>query len=262
MSTDEVSVVHLLWGDSGRAGDQLERRLREERVSRTALAKAGATTARSGGVLDERISAVVRDAVDVDLGGIVITSWTGYRALREAAARTRDAPGPPEPVVLAEHEITSTHQPLVDILIDGTQVQRLTFELVLALTLRSVVAMVDRGKLVAVRGGQVAASAALTLNGVTLAEGKHTWLPGAVVRLGDGIPLIGAVAPTSAARTSAAPTSAAAASATAMPASPAATSWVHQVSPNTPPAPAPAPSAAPWWERTTPAAADGQGGSR
>jgi hypothetical protein len=269
-SVDEVSVARVLWGGTGPAGEKLERRLRDTRVSRDALAKASRPPAHSGGVLDQSISEVLLDALDLDLAGIVVEAWTDYQDLRKAAARTRDAPGKPERVVLAEHEITLAEEPLVDILIDGARVQQLKFELVLTLTLRGVVAVVDRGALVAVRTGEVAAAATLTLNGAPLARGEHTWAAGVMIRTGDGIPLLGPAAPAGSTPT-AAPAGSTSTTATAGWATTAAStsstaathSWVHKVSANTPPAPAPSPSPAPatagvpWWERTKPS-----GGSR
>ncbi|MGI8814959.1 MAG: hypothetical protein ACR2G2_06640 [Pseudonocardia sp.] len=270
MSTDEISVVNLLWKDARRAGESLESQLRKANVSSAVLLPSGPLAAPAYRVLDQRISEVLQSAVNIDLGGVMTAAWTGYQDLLAAASRTRDTPDPPEDVVLAEHEIASTHQPVVQILVNGLPAKTVTFDLVLLLKVRSVVAVVHGGKLVALRGGQVAAEARLELSGTVLARSEGTWLAGAVVKLGDGIPLV-SPAPSPAIRTTAPPTPAAAPPA-------AAPNWVHRVSihPRSAPAanPVPAQPGAPWWERTAPAAptnaatwwernnGDGQSGQR
>jgi hypothetical protein len=237
-----ITVISLLWADARRAGESLERQLHEASVSRDVLA-ANPVDARVFPVLDERISEAVRGAVDLDLGDVVIGAWTGYRKLREAATTTR-AGGPPVDVMLAEHEITMVHHPVVDILVDGVLTEQLTFDLVLSLLVRSVIAVVDDGRLIALCSGQVAAKAALELRGITLAEGERTCLAGVMVPLGNGVDLVGA------------PTNQTPASS---PATSSAPNWAHEVSPSSPaPDPIPAQARTPWWERTVPAATPGR----
>ena len=234
-----ITVTSLLWEDARRAGESLERQLRKASVSRDVLAT-NPVDARVFPVLDERISEAVRGAVDLDLGDVVIGAWTGYRKLREAATTTR-AGGPPVDVMLAEHEITMVHHPVVDVLVDGVLAGQLTFDLVLSLLVRSAIAVVDDGRLIALRGGQVAAKAALELRGTTLAEGERTCLAGMMVTLGNGVDLVG-TPPNQTPTSSPAPMSSA-------------PNWAHHVSTSSPaPDPIPTQAGTPWWERTAPAA--------
>jgi hypothetical protein len=234
-----ITVTSLLWKDARRAGESLECQLREASVSRDVLAT-NPVDARVFPVLDERISEAVRGAIDLNLGDVVIGAWTGYRTLREAAATTR-AGGPPVDVMLAEHEITMVHHPVVDILVDGVLTGQLTFDLVLSLLVRSAIAVVDNGRLIALRGGEVAAKAALELRGTTLAEGERTCLAGMVVTLGSGVDLVG-TPPNPTPTTSPAPMSSA-------------PSRAHQTSTSSPsPDPIPISADGPWWGRTASAA--------
>jgi hypothetical protein len=175
---------------------------------------------------------------------VVIGAWTGYRKLREAATTTRSG-GPPVDVMLAEHEITLDHHPVVDVLIDGVQAGQLTFDLVLSLLVRSAIAVVYDGRLIALRSGQVAAKAALELNGTTLAEGERTCLAGMIVTLGSGVELVGTPMIQTPA-SSPAPMSVA-------------PKWTHQMSASSPsPDPIRPHAGPPWWERTASAAAPEQ----
>jgi hypothetical protein len=253
-----VTVTNLLWGDGRDPGESLARQLRKADVSSKALAASPSADPRAYPVLDGRISEVLRGGVEVDLGSMVIAAWTGYQHLRDAATRTCDG-GPPEDVVLAEHEITSTHQPVVDILVNGARVETLTFDLVLSLILRSVIAVVHGGKLVALRGGEVAAEARLELRGTVLAKGERPCLAGVLVQLGDGVQLVspGSAVPSPA---PAAPRSTPSTPAAPSPA-PATPAWVGEVAAA---ASNPVPSQAEvlWWDRAAaaaPAPADSPG---
>lgn len=178
-------------GEPGRAVQSLENGLRRADVAEDALGSLGAAAYR---VLDQRVAEALGGQLDTELGGLVLDGWLKYRELVAAGERTRDSPGQPEDVVLAEHEITSTQHPAVDVIVDGAVACTLTFELTVSLVLRGVVAVVERGRLTALRGGDVVAGARVSLSGRELARGEHRCVVGIVVRLGDGIVLAPAAA--------------------------------------------------------------------
>jgi hypothetical protein len=173
----------------------MERALSAAHVGRRALAGIGQVAAATYPALEERIAEVVRAALQIDLGQLALGAWSRYRELVEAADRTRDAPGAPEDVVLAEHEITWTQQPAVEVIVDGTLITTLRFELSVSLTMRGVVAVVDAGTLVGLRVGDVLTGAKLSLWEQELAAREVTCLVGALVRLGGGVPLAPGDAP-------------------------------------------------------------------
>lgn len=187
-----VSVAAVLGdGDITRTAAVLERRLREVNVAETTLAQWGGLPTSAYRSLDQRVVEALRTLLDVEIGDVLLGGWRKYRELVAAAERTRDVPGPPEDLVLAEHEIVYTQQPSVEVLVDGAPVARLAFELAVSLVLRGVIAVVDRGRLVALRGGDLVAGAKLTLRDVELAKGEIRCLAGAVLRLGAGVSLVG-----------------------------------------------------------------------
>jgi hypothetical protein len=137
----------------------------------------------------------VRAALQIDLGGLALGAWRRYGELVEAAERTRDAPGAPEDVVLAEHVITWKQQLAVEVVVNGTLITTLLFDLSVSLTMRGVVGVVDAGALVGLRVGDVLTGAELSLWEQELAGHEVTCLVGALVRLGGGVPLVSGTAP-------------------------------------------------------------------
>ncbi|TWF81825.1 hypothetical protein FHX44_117770 [Pseudonocardia hierapolitana] len=172
----------------------MERALGAAHVGRRALAGIGQFAAATYPALEERVAEVVRAALQIDLGELALGAWSRYRELVEAAERTRDTPGAPEDVVLAEHEITWSQPLAVEVVVDGTAVTTLQFALSASLTMRGVVAVVDAGALVGLRGGDVLTGARLALWEQELAAREVTCLVGALVRLGGGVPLVAGAA--------------------------------------------------------------------
>jgi hypothetical protein len=190
-----LTVADVLGGgDPGRAAAALERGLERADVAEDALKSVGTVGAAAYRLVDQRVAQALGGQLDTDLGGLILDGWLKYRELVAAAARTRDSPGQREDVVLTEHEITSTHHPTVDVIVDGAVVCTLAFELTVSLVLRGVIAMVERGRLTALRGGDLVAGACISLSGRELARGEYRCVVGLVVRLGDGVVLAPAVA--------------------------------------------------------------------
>jgi hypothetical protein len=167
----------------------VERALGAAHVGQRTLAGVGQLAAAAYPALEERVAEVLRAALQIDLGGLALAAWGRYRELVEAAKRTRDAPGAPEDVVLAEHEITWTQQPAVEVIVDGTPRLTLQFELSVSLTMQGVVAVVDAG-MVGLRVGDVLTGAKLALWEQELAAREVMCLVGALVRVGSGVPLV------------------------------------------------------------------------
>jgi hypothetical protein len=166
----------------------MERALGAAHVGRRALAGIGPVAAATYPALEERVAEVVRAALQIDLGELAVGAWSRYRELVEAAERTREAPGAPEDVVLAEHEITWSQPIAVEVVVDGIPVTTLQFALSVSLTMRGVVAVVEAGALVGLRVGDVLTGARLTLWEQELAAREVTCLVGGVRLVSGGAP--------------------------------------------------------------------------
>jgi hypothetical protein len=151
------------------AAEALARQLGEHHVARTAL---GGLRRLSGSALravDGEIAAVAAGLLDLGLGDNLVSAWRKYAAMTSAAERTLAAAGS-EMVLLATHRVTWTREPHIDLLVDGRKITTFEFQLEVVFDLHGVVAVVRRGDLVALRGGECLITATLTLEGQTLAQ--------------------------------------------------------------------------------------------
>ena len=181
------TVAELLGGDDPY---WIERALHEAQVAQGALAQAGRLAAAVFPAFEQRVGEALRSALDVDLHGVVVAGWLRYRDLVAAGERTRAAPGSREDVVLAEHEISSTHPVTVEVMLDGRTVATLEFDATVNLTLHGVVAVVTGGMLVGLRFGDVVAGAQLSLWDRELVAREVRCIVGALVHVGRGIALV------------------------------------------------------------------------
>lgn len=92
---------------------------------------------------------------------------------------------------LAAHNVNSTHHPSVELLIDDVKAYTLVFELTVEFDLTGVVAVVRRGELVALRGGECAITVTFTFEGVPLVPQQKKSIDLAIVLpLRPAIPLV------------------------------------------------------------------------
>jgi hypothetical protein len=193
--TTPTTVAALLGADPGDPGgpvdpeETLRQALRQANVATSALSQVGGLGPPAFALFDQRVAEALTGTLAIEIGGLVLAGWAKYVELLAAARRTRETPGHPEDVVLVDHEITSTHQPAVEVIVDGSPVITLVFEVTVSLQLRGVIAVVQDGLLVALRCGDVVAGARLALWDHPLLEREVRCVVGALVRLGAGVPL-------------------------------------------------------------------------
>jgi hypothetical protein len=127
--------------------------------------------------------------LDLDLGGLLLAGWRKHRSLTAAAQQSHAAPRTSIVVSLAEHTVTSTHRPRVDLLVRDKRVASVHLQLSVRFTVRGLAATVRDGKLVALTGGAAEIGVELSVEDQELAHRtRRVDLP-LVVRLGDGVPL-------------------------------------------------------------------------
>ncbi|WP_428339108.1 hypothetical protein [Mycobacterium sp.] len=141
-------------------------------------------------VVEHEVAAEVGDLLSLDLLDLLSGAWSRYKALTEAARRTRDAPQTKEVVTMATHQIASTHHPTVELFIDGNSVGTIEVDLDVTFDIAGVLAVVREGRLTEIRSGDCKVTATLEVEDIVVAERRHKFdLPGAV-RLRHGVPLI------------------------------------------------------------------------
>jgi hypothetical protein len=183
--------VFLLGDDTGAdTAEVLARSLGESGVAGSAIQGLRGLSTSALQAVHREVATVTNGLLNLDFGNLLVSGWRKYTDLTKAAKRTLVSPDSEEIVVLATHRVVSTHQPSVDLIVDGIKVHTLVFELKVEFDLNGVVAVVRRGGLVALRCGECVVTATLTLEGTSLKRSRKSRidLPLAV-RLNPAIPL-------------------------------------------------------------------------
>lgn len=141
-------------------------------------------------VVEREVATEVGGLLELDLFDLVSAGWSRYKALTEAACRTRDAPGTQEAVAMATHRIESRHHPTVELFIDDKSVGTIEVELDVTFDIAEVVAVVREGRLTEIRSGNCKVTGRFAIEGIVVAERRHKFdLPGAV-RLRHSVALV------------------------------------------------------------------------
>jgi len=136
-----------------------------------------------------KVAEKLNEALDMDLAETLAEGWAKVKIVREAAARSIKAPGTTEVVTLGQHEQTSTHRPILTLVVAEQAVSDLVFTLELVVRFKSVKLAISGGKLQSVAPGEASAIARLKYKSVQLKEqSTPAWVLPGVVRLpGDGL---------------------------------------------------------------------------
>jgi hypothetical protein len=147
-------------------------------------------TAASTRILTTQIANALAQVLDLNIAQFVLDGWAKHRELLAAARTTAGSPTHTEEVVLADHRISSRHQPAAEVYLNGARVATVQFELEVWIDIQSVVVLVRGGRLVAIRAGDAGVGARLATAGHDIAERRVRCAAGALIPLGSGIPLL------------------------------------------------------------------------
>lgn len=136
------------------------------------------------------VGSVVAGLLDTDLIDVLILGWRKLGALAAAAQATLWTPGEEQIVELATHEITSTHEPRVELFVDGVSVGSIGIEIGLSAIVHALRAVVFNGRLTAIRSGRIELSATFSCEGVEISSMRREIDPSLGFDLGSGIPLV------------------------------------------------------------------------
>ncbi|MFE2474997.1 hypothetical protein [Streptomyces sp. NPDC059389] len=167
---DPLTVRDLLLGPEGQAPEALAESLRASGAVTGLLPGAHGLTSAADRAVGHELATVVDGFLDLDLVSLVASGWSKYKALQEAARRTRRSPGSEEVVALATHTVTSTHHPSVDLLVDGAPAATVPVDLTVLFRVSGLVGVVRDGRLVAARSGQCGVEARLAVRDVVVAS--------------------------------------------------------------------------------------------
>lgn len=194
MTPPTLSVRTFLLGDpaAGQDVDRLQQAIAEQGVGATAVRAVGGLTRAARAEFAEQLAAAVGPVLEIDFGDLLVLGWTKHREVTAAARRSLEATGSAETVHLVSHQITSTHRPLVDLLVDGTRLHTFVFEVAVTIDLAGAALTIRAGRLAEARFGRAAVAAELRLEGLDrpLVRQQREVALRPALHLGAGVPLV------------------------------------------------------------------------
>jgi hypothetical protein len=155
-TTSPPELLHTAWDvvvtDDGI--DELSKQLTASQLGTRALGLLATASHAAQQVLDGKLlEGFTKLLQRLDLMSLVIEGWRSYTKLIDAARQSRSTAAQPQKVVVSNHQITSTHHPTIEVIINETQ--RYTARLTVTITfdLRLVRAIVQNADLIAVESG-------------------------------------------------------------------------------------------------------------
>lgn len=143
---------------------------------------------------EEQLASVTAGLLDLDLGDLLIYGWRTRERLVKAARLTRQVPGRREVVQLGTHRITLTHNPTIELLIDGVDVHTFRFQLTVIFDIEVAALSIRDGLLTALKAGDSVVTCMLTLEmpggDVELVNRQRKIDLHLVINIGHGIPLL------------------------------------------------------------------------
>lgn len=138
-------------------------------------------------VAQKEMQRAILEVLDIGLVGVVQRGWQNHDGLLAAGKRT--AQGGREVVQLADHVINSSHSPSIAITIDGVELGQVPIAVNMSLKLMGIAAVVERGHLLGVEAGSIAASANLALAGKPITSRTKTVDAVRTIQLPKPVPL-------------------------------------------------------------------------
>jgi hypothetical protein len=188
-ATHGLSAGAFLFDQPRDSVKALAKALKEAGVVATATAGLSNLTRAGLDAIGGRIASIAHDLIDIEFEELILEGWRRLGDLDAAAKRTRDA-GTSEVVDLAAHHISSAHDPRVELRVDGVPAATVKFELEMEFALHAVGATVRAGRLIALDAGQCDVEGSLVADGTQLAKRSGRFELPALIRVGNGIPLL------------------------------------------------------------------------
>jgi len=118
----------------------------------------------------EEIEFALGKALDINLLDVVAEGWSKLKQLRDYCGRKPDDENKPFSVALAQHDVVSSHQPGIDVLLGEKVIAQIVVEVELSLTLKGIVLSVRDDHIIAVASGKFASTGSVKYRGATLIE--------------------------------------------------------------------------------------------
>jgi hypothetical protein len=180
----------FLLGEDKDADETLAKSLHDAGVTRSVGGVFGKLSSAGHKAVSHEVARAGAGLADLDFVDILVAGWQKHTALIQAARATLAAPGTRQVVDLTTHHITSVHHPYVELLVDGTPVGKVNFEIHLKFVVKALVATVGNGSLTALHCGDCELIGSLACEGIQLAKRQGDLDLNLVVRLNKELPLM------------------------------------------------------------------------
>jgi len=132
--------------------------------------KGGGFPMLSAGMMPAAIARHLAGLLDIGLADVLLGAWNKSHGLRQQLEKSAKAPGKEMFLQLAEHKITSTHQPYIALMKDGHEMGRLPFSVSLELVLQGAVVRILDGAIQEIQTGKVKGKGTVKCAGAILVE--------------------------------------------------------------------------------------------
>ncbi|RYF93937.1 MAG: hypothetical protein EON95_07150 [Caulobacteraceae bacterium] len=138
---------------------------------------AAAVPAASDEGLTRAFNTALEQVMAIQIGDILLASWSRLAALNDAFKSTRADPASVVILPLLDHKVSSSHAPCIDLLCAGKELAKLMFDISVVLQLKGVELEVRHGAINSVTAGKAVGEGKLVLAGKTLVQRKSRELP-------------------------------------------------------------------------------------
>jgi hypothetical protein len=142
-------------------------------------------------VLLEQIVAHLPGLLNIAIPGIIANAWCKYTALHVYRDRNMYPPEQSYLLPMVEHTITSEHHPSLNICINGQQIGKIEFTIVVSLLLKGLILKIQDAKIKEINIGNCAAEGVIMFENLTIFQktSPEIALPG-TISLGEGVPIV------------------------------------------------------------------------
>lgn len=171
MSEASFTLKHFF---SQEAGDGLALAELESSKRMTRLRRLLASRAKklSWAVAFSEISLKIPDLLDIDVAEILSAAWETSTKIDAYLKRSEREPTEAFLVHLAEHKLHSSHEPHLEIRLNGEEVSRIHAEIRMELLIEAAVLKIQAGRICEVRTGSCQGKGSFSIEGIRILEKK------------------------------------------------------------------------------------------
>ena len=149
-----VSLSSLLLSPQAELAARIKKALDDEGVAVTAGAGPSLTSAMRW--MSNGLAKNLEDMLgEISLGGILAGAWNSAFSVRQQIEKSVKSPGKEFFAQLAEHKVTSKHQPYIALMKDGHELGRLPFNVIVEFTLQGAVVRILDGAIKDIQAGRI-----------------------------------------------------------------------------------------------------------